>query len=158
MERSASYSGRCHRDLRMASDGVAQRQRAMRDEFHHKPVGQRPDGVIVVLLIRTCLPCDRDGGALNRRRTLVATINVGSRHALRFGRRRNECGFVLATDVPRSICKRPSPSMLTKAPAWRISPGLKTSGRFAKASSASSSSPRRASTSSGSSSASSYFA
>ena len=55
---------RCHRDLRMASDGVAQRQRAMRGEFRHKPVGQRPDGVIVVLLIRTCLPCDRDGGAL----------------------------------------------------------------------------------------------
>ena len=44
---------RCHRDLRMASDGVAQRQRAMRGQLRHKPVGQRADGIIVVLLIGT---------------------------------------------------------------------------------------------------------
>ena len=44
---------RCHRDLRMASDGIAQRQRAMRGQFHHEPVGQRPDGIVVVLLVRS---------------------------------------------------------------------------------------------------------
>jgi hypothetical protein len=50
----------------MASDGVAQRQRAMRGQLRHKPVGQRTDGIIVFLLVRTCLPCDRDRGALDR--------------------------------------------------------------------------------------------
>ena len=48
---------RCHRDLRMASDGVAQRQRAMRGQLRDEPVGQRPDGIIVLFLIRRLLPC-----------------------------------------------------------------------------------------------------
>ena len=49
-----------------------------------------------------CLPCDRDRGALNRRRTLVATIGVGrccARFGIGLGRRRNERGLVLAADV-----------------------------------------------------------
>ncbi|MFX7845438.1 hypothetical protein ABTK14_24575, partial [Acinetobacter baumannii] len=44
---------RCHRDLRMASDGIAQRQRAMRGQLRDKPVGQLADGIIVVFLIGT---------------------------------------------------------------------------------------------------------
>ena len=41
---------RGHRDLRMASDGIAQRQRAMRGQLRHKPVGQRADSIIVLVL------------------------------------------------------------------------------------------------------------
>src|SRR5258705_6633607 len=81
----------------MEGDGSAQRQRAMRGQPQDKPIGQRPNGIVVFLLGHARLPLYRDRGALDRWHALVAAI--GAWHCCaRFGislvRRRNECNLL----------------------------------------------------------------
>ena len=55
---------RRHRDMRVVRHSLPQRQRPVRGQLAHQPVGQRLDGIVLVLL-RLGLAADRDDGALD---------------------------------------------------------------------------------------------
>ena len=59
---------RRHGDMRIVRDGVAQRQRAMGGQLRHQPIGQRLDGVVVIVFRFGCLAADGDDGAMDGRR------------------------------------------------------------------------------------------
>jgi len=54
---------RRQRNLRVVRHSLPQRQRPVRGQLAHQPVGQWLEGIVVVLF-RVCLAADRDDGAL----------------------------------------------------------------------------------------------
>jgi len=92
---------RSHRDLRMGSNRIAQRQRAVRGQLGDEPVGQQPDD-IVFFLLGAHLPADGDRSTRGRRWIPVLTIGVRrccTRLGIGLGDRRDERGLVVTADI-----------------------------------------------------------
>ena len=143
---------RCEeRDVGTSAERVAQRQRAMRGQLGHQPVGQRLEPLVLVrlddgagLVTRRDRPASSAGCARRRAAPRVAALRRSARARSAARPRRGHSRARPAA--------RPSLSMLTNAPARATSAASNTSGRSSSAAIAVSISPSRASTSSGRSS------
>jgi hypothetical protein len=99
---------RSQRDMRVVRHGVPQRQRPIRRQFAHQPVGQRLDGIVLILL-RLGLAADGDDGALHGRcgrQAAIVPITIGLRFAIAVhGNRRLVFGpDIAAIDRKAAVC------------------------------------------------------
>ena len=87
-----------HRDMRVVSHGIPERQRPMRGQLADEPVGQGLDDVVVVLL-RFGLATDGDDGALDDRHGRIGAVGrIRSDSAIAFAVNRNR-RFVFGPDI-----------------------------------------------------------